>query len=669
MCGISCAVTLKSATRNGRAAVYAQDHLATERTYLSDRLNESLEKIKHRGPDARGQWISDDCRVALGHNRLSIIDLSPEAEQPFHDPEECIHVVVNGELYGHDAIREDLIRGGHSFKSQCDSEIVVALYKEHGLSLLSRLRGEFAFSLYDSRTKLFMAANDRYGIKPLYYTVQHGRLLVASEMKAFLPFDWTPEWDVQALWDNAWISDKRTIFRDVYRLRPGHYLSCTGFSALEQQKYWDIEYRDKRELETRTEQEMIEGVRERLLEAIRVRLRADVPVGIFLSGGLDSSVIAGMVKHLMETEGAELVLAIAQRTAEWLDVQKYVVEIDEETIAANFADTFWHVETASADLGAIGKFALSKLPQAHGIKVILTGEGSDEQFAGYFDLQPDFVREPDLSWPSPSNTLPESVRKTLHDTFENDQTNTDGSQMISNRVHDPPEASFAKRQINNCDYVRIVSYSGIRNAAASWVKQECGTNELRAVAVHHAIDGTARDKIMRKWHPLHSSLYIWTKIMLANIHLVQLGDRMEMAHSIEGRQPFLDHHLTEYVNNLPPSMKIRYDPETGAFNEKWVLKEAAKPFIPDEIYKRTKHPFTAPIRFKVDGPVHEMMRSLLTQDAVEQLGFIDWKICEDLLHAGFIEGNAMKMRGAFCIGMLVVIGQRFGVRKAEPEFF
>lgn len=330
MCGISC-------------VVHQGDPSAIDRTQLSQELSASLEAIKHRGPDSRGQWISDDNRVgtlhssttpsqptvpplthphaALGHVRLAINDLHPTGAQPFHSPSSDIHAVVNGELYDYDALRSTLPT--YPFAGHSDCELVIALYQAHGLSFLSHLRGEFALCLYDARTRLFVAARDRYGIKPLFWRVNKERLEVAAEQKAWLPFGWAPEWDVASLMEAGWNHDARTLFRGVQKVRPGHYIVCQGFGGVEERPYWDIEYPDKvggwlvfggwgadsffqRVPEQRSEQEMIEGVRERLLEAVRIRLRADVPVGIYLSGGIDSSVIAGMVTHLVKERGEKI---------------------------------------------------------------------------------------------------------------------------------------------------------------------------------------------------------------------------------------------------------------------------------------------------------------------------------------------------------------------------
>lgn len=180
---------------------------------------------------------------------------------------------------------------------------MLELYQVYGLDFLKHLRGEFAICLHDESKDVFIAARDRYGIKPLFYTKQSGRLLVAAEIKAFLPLDWQPVWDVESLVEGGWNFDDRTLFRDVKKLRPGYYMTCNSSGEIKYQQYWDIEYPDKNILDARSEEEIIEGVREQLMEAVRVRLRADVPVGVYLSGGIDSSVIAGLVTHLAKEQG------------------------------------------------------------------------------------------------------------------------------------------------------------------------------------------------------------------------------------------------------------------------------------------------------------------------------------------------------------------------------
>ncbi|KAJ4358431.1 uncharacterized protein N0V89_003014 [Didymosphaeria variabile] len=637
---------------------------------------------------------------ALGHVRLSILDLSPEAQQPFHDPEDTVHAVVCGEFYDWEEIRADLIKEGYSFGSNCDSEILIALYKEYGVSMMEYIRGEFAFVLYDSKAEVVLAARDRYGVKPLFYTVHDGRLLIASEMKAFLAFGWQPEWDVQSLLEFAYLTDTRTLFQSVQRIQAGRYMTVQSFNTVTQTEYWDIEYPEKHEPETRNEKEMIEGVRERLLDAVRVRLRADVPVGIFPSGGLDSSTVAGMIKHLMVEKGVHLgnkesatanincfsikfldgpgdefdEEPIAQRTAEWLGVKKHVVRMTEEEFVKNYSDAAWFCEHPLIDLNFIGKVALSRLTRENGVKVILTGEGADEQFAGYGQLLADFLREPDQSWSSRSlPRLPDDLRVRLLEEEEERSKGGDQKTIKNFRAADPPSAIYAKKQINNVGIISMTAFMTAESLLSPWAHQEFGIQDPRVVGVHNLISGTVRKKIQFKWqvlpgHTLHSALYIWQKMFLQNVLLTALGDRVEMANSIEGRQPFLDHNLTTYVNSLPPSVKFRYDPETQSLNEKWILKEAAKPFITEELYKRRKHPFSAPVTYPADGPLHRYIGSLMTKENIEQLGFLEWEKCKTLVEDGFVHKDAVQMRKLFMVSQLVEISRRFGVKRATPEY-
>ncbi|KAL9597624.1 MAG: hypothetical protein Q9219_005007 [cf. Caloplaca sp. 3 TL-2023] len=272
-----------------------------------DQVNHSLDNIKHRGPDSRGSWIGNDGRIALGSCRLQINDLTPSGNQPFENTDGAIHVVVNGELYDHKRIREDIQKKtNYAFKGSSDCEIVIALYEYYGVAFLSHLRGEFALCLYDSKKQLFLASRDRTGVKPLFWTKLDNRLLVASEAKAFLPYGWQPEWDVRSIMDRGWLTEERTIFKDIRKIRPGHYLTCVGFDHIKERQYWDHNFPDRNRPELRSDKEMIDEVRSKLMETIRIRLQADVPVGIHLSGGIDSSVIAGIAKHLLDTNQIRL---------------------------------------------------------------------------------------------------------------------------------------------------------------------------------------------------------------------------------------------------------------------------------------------------------------------------------------------------------------------------
>ena len=628
--------------------------------------------------------------------RLSINDLSPDGAQPFHSPDGKIHAVVNGEFYDYDRIRKEIEdTTGYVFRSRSDSEIVIALYMHHGLNFMHYLRGEFSVVLYDEETQELIALRDRFGIKPLFWTVQQdprnhqrSRLLIAAEMKAFLPLNWVPEWDVKSLMEAGWNHDDRTIFTEVQKVRPGHYLSC-AVGHVEEKRYWEAEYPDKRTVDTRTPQEMIEGVRERLLEAIKLRLRADVPVGVYLSGGLDSSAIAGMVTHLVREQGITMGSAqpnervccfsiafdedsgfdessIASRTAEHLGVKYEKKLMSEDELAIRFEDATWHIEQTNPDLNFVGKFALSEVPEEAGYKVVLTGEGADEHFAGYPLFLPDYLREADAAW-AHENTLPESERETQLNLAEAAAKAYYDSVGADTSIRGP---SVPRKMLNNITTVSSMA-AFQPDVFEDWTTLTHGTTDVQRIIANN-IDGIARQKILNSWHPLHAAEYVWSKGHLPNIFLTCLGDRTEMAHSIEARTPLLDHHLTEYVNNLPPSSKIRWLPPSeenpeGRFVEKWVLREAAKPFITQELYERKKHPYSAPTTWPRGGPLHQLLARLVTRENVEALGFVRWNSVHWLVdHAFGPQGRPGAMRKALVVAEWVVLSKRFGVRRARP---
>ncbi|KAK3934671.1 asparagine synthase [Diplogelasinospora grovesii] len=734
MCGITVSIALSS----GKVPSQASDHVngrdIDEKTAIShnghsdqhaslrDKLNRSLDLIAHRGPDSKGVWISENGAVGLAHNRLSINDLSADGDQPIHSDDGQIHAVVNGEIYDHDRIRDEFMREhGYHFKSRADTEVVVALYKHYGApKFLEHLRGEFALVLYDEGLGKVIAARDRFGIKPLFYTRvrddQGERLLLAAEAKAFLALDWKAEWDVGAIVDGGWQHDNRTLFSGVLKVLPGHWMEVTLEGGhVQEHRYWDLEYKDKRDVETRPVEEMIRGVREHLTEAIRLRLRADVPVGIYLSGGIDSSLVAGIVTHLVREQGVKLgnrdatsrvccfsiefpresgfdESDIAERTAKWLGVQILKKRMDEATLAESFADSVYHCEHHNFDLNSVGKFVLSTVPREHGYKVVLTGEGADEHFAGYPFFPADFLGEADYSMPDSPLTKDNTLREALqHKALANLDETLFHARRLGFFSHGSwKEDCEAFRAVNN---VRMplgaqMSQPTLESLFAPWVQQRYAGVNCPMVAVA-ALSPESRHKITNKWHPLHASEYIWSKSLLANNILSCLGDRTEMAHSIEARPPFLDHVLSDYVNGLPPSLKVGYTPEktkticTGeednqdpwwegvdvirtAFTEKWILREAGKPFITQELYERKKHPYTAPNRWPKNGPVHRMLQTICAREKVENLGFVNYNAIKNALDTGFgDDADALAFRGLLLTASWVTLSERFGIEQAQ----
>ncbi|KAK4674996.1 hypothetical protein QC764_502140 [Podospora pseudoanserina] len=722
MCGITVSIALPRGRLDSQPAVAKQTpptHNSAQTngsTFsagpIEKQLRSSIDILNHRGPDEAGVWISQDSSIALGHCRLSINDLSPSGSQPLVSDDGSIHAVVNGEIYDQDRLWEECReQHGYQFRGESDSELVVALYKIHGAPhFFKYLRGEFAFVLYDRREgkRRVIAARDRFGIKPLVWTVSNDRLLIASEAKAFLPLGWKAEWDVGAIVSGGWMLDDRTLFKGVHKVLPGHWLQVTEEKGIEDQAYWDAEYEDKTKVETRPLEEMVEGVRERLVDSIRLRLRADVPVGIYLSGGIDSSAVAGIVTHLAKTEHVKIgdrapttpvtcfsvrfpeesgydESSIAERTAKWLGVETIKVDVNEARLASDFSDTVWHCEHHHFDLNTVAKFALSTLPRDHGVKVVLTGEGADEHFAGYPYFPAEFLCEPDLALPdttlSSDNELREAMRQTTDAEMRAIWRNI-GANQYDGRLDHPSLSDANARGMAES----ILAWHPTQGLFAPWVQSKFQDLDCRATLItsHPA---SVRAKMRGRWHPLHTALYMWNKSCLANVLLSCLGDRTEMAHSVEARTPFLDHHLTEYVNRLPPSLKLSYNPAETAtpkqgekqgplwktagsglhsLTEKWILREAVRPFITDELYRRRKHPFLAPTKWPKGGPLNRMFETLLTRQAVEGLGFVNWAAVEHALQKGFGDhADPKAFRTLSYVAAWVTLGEKFAVGQSK----
>ncbi|KAK5117476.1 hypothetical protein LTR85_008861 [Meristemomyces frigidus] len=409
MCGLSAFFDLcKRPLHSGSPPKSDKDE---ERERLLERLDRSVESRRYRGPDAKGTWIAPDNNVGLGHVRLCTRDLSSAGTQPLHSSNEAedIHVVVNGELYYDTSLRKSLEQE-YTFQSTSDSEILIPLYKRYGTAFTHHLRGEFSLVLYDGKTQILVAARDRFGVKPLHY----GRLLVATQCKGIVQLLANPEslqWDVQCLAQGGGHYGSRTLIEGIRKFPPGHILVVRADQAMEAplviQPYFRTNYTaNKGGLDSRPAEELVTELRSRLLEAVRLRIvGSDVPVGVLLSGGVDSSAVAGMAAHvskqrLAANNGNALALptcftigfpadddldesAIARRTAEHLGLPFEKLVVTEQILADEFDEACWLGETLMWDLQHIAKKALSKHIASRGLKVVLNGDGSDELFGGY----------------------------------------------------------------------------------------------------------------------------------------------------------------------------------------------------------------------------------------------------------------------------------------------
>ena len=585
----------------------------------SDALQRATQSLYHRGPDGQRHWISADRHVALGHARLSIIDLAT-GDQPIASEDEKIHIVVNGEFYGYEPIQRELENAGHRLRTRSDSEIALHLYQDVGVQCLHRLRGEFAFVLWDERNRTLFAARDRFGIKPLFYAFHNETLYFASEAKALFAAGVPARWDAESMYHAVEFGghQTRTLYDGVFQVPPGHYVLATD-KHIEVNQYWDFNYPKADATRThRSDADYAAEFRHVLEEAVRIRLRADVPVGCYLSGGLDSCAVIGLAaKHHPDPIRAFTLTfdhadydeeAQAKEMAAKVGAEFCPIPMRQDDLADGFAAAVAQSEVMCTNAHGVAKYFLSRAVRDAGYKVVITGEGSDEILGGYAHFRRDMVLYSKEIDPAASAALLEelersnpvsrglllphgeagqlgSVQRALGFVPSWIETFSARSMKMRNLLHGDFHAHHAPRE----------SFHGL----------------LSGLDVRNQLNG--RDAV-------HQSLYLWSKTLLPNYILTVLGDRMEMAHSVEGRVPFLDHHVVELICSQPVTQKIH------GMTEKYVLREAVKDVITDTIYRRQKHPFLSPpATLNPKERLSTMMQDTLRGPVMASIPFFDQK--------------------------------------------
>jgi asparagine synthase (glutamine-hydrolysing) len=581
-------------------------------------LDRAIAQLNHRGPDGRRHWIAPHGRVGLGHARLSIIDLVT-GDQPIASEDGRRHIVVNGEFYDYERIQCELGRAGHRLRTRSDSEIALHLYEDLGPQCLHQLRGEYAFVLWDEFQQRLFAARDRFGIKPLFFARHRGALYLASEVKALFAAGVPARWNREGFFNATFMGapPTETLYEDVSQVPPGHYL-IAGPNGMEIHRYWDFDYPLAAEPPAaRSDEEWAEELETILDKAVRLRLRADVAVGCYLSGGLDSCTVLGFAaRHAAEPIRAFTLAfdqaaydeeAIAREMAAKVNADFCPIPIRQTDLADDFADATWHSETLCINAHGVAKYTLSRAVRDAGYKVVLTGEGSDEILAGY----PHFRRDMLLY---DSNGQDPAVTRALLD--ELDRSNPVSRGLLL------PDGEAA-------------SLDGVRRVlgfAPTWMEAAAGrmfkvqglwADDFRAEfaghEAYHALLGSldVQGQLLGR-APVNQALYLWSKTLLPGYILTVLGDRMEMAHSVEGRVPFLDHEVVEFICSTPVTQKIR------GMTEKFVLRESARPVLTDTVYRRQKHPFLSPpASLNPDDRLHEMVQDALRGSRMRHVPFVD----------------------------------------------
>ncbi len=541
--------------------------------------------IAHRGPDGQGVFATPG--IGLAHVRLSIVGLA-DGQQPMTEASGRYTIAFNGEIFNYVELRNELKSRGVVFRTGSDTEVLLQLYATYGEACLSRLNGDYAFAIWDGLARRLILARDRMGVRPLFYTHHKGTLYFASEVKALLQVPGVEaELDPVALDQifTLWAPiPPRTAFKGIFELEPGHLMVAKG-GQTDIRPYWTLDFPDAGEPGGSEQPAKEEELRALLTDAVRLRMRADVPVGSYLSGGLDSSLITALAAPMapgglntfsVTFDSAEHdESAFQMEVARALGTRHRAVASGPDDIAGSFADVIRFAERPVLRTAPAPLYRLASLVRETGMKVVLTGEGADEIFAGYDIFREARVRRFCARQPG-SKIRPHLFRKLYPYLPGLKQQSAEYLAAFfgaGNDLMDDPLFSHRPR---------------FRSTAAAKIFY---SDDLREVLGNYDAAEELASRLpdnFRRWHPLHQAQYLETRFLLPGYILSSQGDRVAMAHGIEGRFPFLDHRLVEFANTLSPEMKLK------GLEEKHILRRVARNVLPEIISKRPKQPYRAP---------------------------------------------------------------------------
>ncbi len=591
-----------------------------------DLLDRMCSVIVHRGPDDQGIGLFG--QAGLGMRRLSIIDLHT-GHQPLANEEGTVWIVFNGEIYNFPELRDDLLKRGHRFKTVSDTETIVHAYEEWGADCVTRLNGMFAFALWDMQRRSLLLARDRIGKKPLYYAHDQRRLVFGSELKPLLQAGVEQRVNLDSLYHYLtlqYVPGPDVIFAGVHKLPPAHLLVWTA-GEIVLRPYWRIDYRPKLRL---SHQEWIERVRHELTEAVRRRLISDVPLGAFLSGGVDSSIIVALMAQLSSGPVRTFSIGfdvesfnetpLARQVARRYATDHHEFDVSFGDVAATLPRLVWHLDEPLADSSALATYHLARLTRQH-VTVALNGDGGDETFAGYsryvldrglaiYRQLPGFIRRGVVPWlaswlpPRPDVPVEKNVVAAVH------------------RLEQASETS-AKASI-------IAWGSYFSHAMKAWL---CTPSLLEAVNYADTADALIAyyDQATAATH-LDRTLYVDFMLYLPDDLMVKT-DRMTMAHSLEGRSPFLDYQVVELMAAMPERLKIR------GITQKWLLRQAFADFLPPQNVRRIKRGFSVPVGAWFRGQLRDLVHDVLLSPQALNRGYFRPEAVQALIEE-HIQGRA-----------------------------
>lgn len=585
-------------------------------------LGKMTNELYHRGPD--GEGIHVDGHIGLGHRRLSIIDIEGGG-QPIFNEDRSICVIFNGEIFNYIELRKQLKALGHQFKTMTDTEVIVHAYEEYGYEFPNVLNGQFSIALWDKNIEELILVRDRAGIHPLFYSILPNRDLVfASEIKSVLShqhvdacIDPAGLEQIFTLWVNI---PPRTVFKGISELPPGHLMIVSnGNTTL--RKYWDLEFPDAGDFGNHQFEHYKERLEDLLIDSIRLRLRSDVPVAAYLSGGLDSSLICSMLKNIkgesFETfsisfQSGEFDESSFQKIAsEYLGVNHSTTLISDADVTSLFSEVVRLAERPILRTAPAPMLKLSQLAGSKAYKVVLTGEGADEVLGGYNIFKEDKIRRFCAS--QPNSKIRPLLFERLYPYIGNLKSKKTAWQHFFSRGLQDLDNPFYSHMIrwNNTSFTK--------NFFSQEIKSQFNLKEN----VYNDVERLLPDNFM-KWHPLCRAQYLEFKLFMPGNLLSSQGDRMLMGNSLEGRFPYLDHRLIEFAGKIPPKFKI------NGLNEKYILKQIGKDYLPNEITSRDKRPYRAPIQ-KSLGIENNLVAELLSSPMIRKYGYFDEVNTEKLL--------------------------------------
>ena len=584
-----------------------------------------LRLLSHRGPDDSGTHVQGAC--ALGHRRLSIIDVQG-GHQPMTNEDGSLWITYNGEIFNYLELRDDLVSRGHRFASVSDTEVILHLYEEKGERCVEELNGQWAFAIWDSRRRKLFLSRDRLGVRPLYYAFAGRDFLFASEIKALCAHPGlNRELDLKTIDQilTFWAPlAPRTILRQVSELPPGHSMSIDETGTCRVDRYWQLDYQTM--AEPVNEERCAEQLLELLIDATKIRLRSDVPVGAYLSGGLDSSVITAIVKSIAKDRLRSFSVtfgdpeydesAYQNEVVQFLGTEHSHVHCSPSDIARVFEDVLWHTERPIVRTAPAPLYLLSRLVRDSGYKVVLTGEGADEMLGGY-----DIFKEAKIRafW----SAQPESFRrpqllKRLYPYLPNVQSQPDAFLRGFFRLG---------TTASNCFFSHLPRWE--LTSKLKMLYSDRVRSELNGYDVYDEL-GASLPARFASWDGFSRAQYLETAILLPGYILSAQGDRVAMAHSVEGRFPFLDHRVVQFASTLPPRLKMK------VLNEKYILKRAAGHLIPPSVRRRPKQPYRAPdatsfVTPDAQGRLPDYVEALLSPERVKQDGVFNPAAVSQLL--------------------------------------